>query len=67
MVASTNVLLTELSSATAGTVTISLATGSATGTRRGMPARSRQALDFLVRQGDNGIVWNILSYWRATK
>ena len=33
----------------------------------GMPARSRQALDFLVRQGDNGIVWNILSYWRATK
>ena len=32
----------------------------------GMPARSRQALDFLVRQGDNGIVWNILSYWRET-
>ena len=38
-----------------------------TRTRRGMPARSRQALEFLVRQGDNGIVWNILSYWRATK
>ena len=31
----------------------------------GMPARSRQALEFIVRQGDNGIVWNILSYWRA--
>ena len=24
------------------------------------------ALNFLVRQGDNGIVWNILSYWRET-
>ncbi len=33
----------------------------------GMPARSRQALHFIVRQGDNGIVWNILSYWRAAK
>ena len=21
---------------------------------------------FLAMQGDNGIVWNILSYWRAT-
>ena len=25
-----------------------------------------RALNFLVRQGDNGIVWNILSFWRAT-
>ena len=25
-----------------------------------------RALDFLVRQGDNGIVWNILSFWHAT-
>ena len=30
---------------------------------RGAAAR---ALDFLVRQGDNGIVWNILTYWHAT-
>ena len=28
--------------------------------------RPARALDFLVRQGDNGIVWNILSYWHAT-
>ena len=34
---------------------------------RGRDARQEGALDFLVRQGDNGIVWNILSYWRATK
>ena len=25
-----------------------------------------RAIRFLVRQGDNGIVWNILSFWRAT-
>ena len=31
--------------------------------RRGRDAR---ALEFVVRQGDNGIVWNILSFWRAT-
>ena len=28
--------------------------------------RPARALDYLVRQGDNGIVWNILSYWHAT-
>ena len=28
--------------------------------------RPARALNFLVRQGDNGIVWNILSYWHAT-
>ena len=35
--------------------------------RRSQASASSQALYFLVRQGDNGIVWNILSYWRATK
>ena len=25
-----------------------------------------RAIRFIVRQGDNGIVWNILSFWRAT-
>ena len=24
------------------------------------------AIEFLVKQGDNGIVWNILSFWRAS-
>ena len=33
---------------------------------RGRDARQTRALEFLVRQGDNGIVWNILSYWRET-
>ena len=33
---------------------------------RGRDARQERALEFLVRQGDNGIVWNILSYWRET-
>ena len=28
--------------------------------------RDARALEFVVRQGDNGIVWNILSFWRAT-
>ena len=31
--------------------------------RRGRDAR---ALEFVVRQGDNGVVWNVLSYWRET-
>lgn len=31
---------------------------------RGM--RQERALEFVVRQGDNGVVWNILSFWRAT-
>ena len=25
-----------------------------------------RAIRFIVRQGDNGVVWNILSFWRAT-
>ena len=33
---------------------------------RGRDVRQERALEFLVRQGDNGIVWNILSYWRET-
>ena len=28
--------------------------------------RDARALEFVVRQGDNGIVWNILSFWRET-
>ena len=35
--------------------------------RRSQASASSQALYFIVRQGDNGIVWKILSYWRATK
>ena len=31
---------------------------------RGRDARQKRALEFVVRQGDNGIVWNILSFWR---
>ena len=33
---------------------------------RGRDVRQERALEFIVRQGDNGIVWNILSYWRET-
>ena len=33
---------------------------------RGRDARQKRALEFVVRQGDNGIVWNILSFWRET-
>ena len=33
---------------------------------RGCDARQKRALEFVVRQGDNGIVWHILSFWRAT-
>ena len=37
------------------------------GTRRPRgPHKWKAALTFLAKQGDNGIVWNILSYWRAT-
>ena len=25
------------------------------------------AVAFLAKQGDNGIVWTVLSYWRATE
>ena len=27
----------------------------------------KTAVAFLARQGDNGVVWNVLSFWRATK
>ena len=33
---------------------------------RGRDVRQERALEFIVRQGDNGIVWHILSFWRAT-
>ena len=33
---------------------------------RGRDARQKRTLEFIVRQGDNGIVWNILSFWRET-
>ena len=33
---------------------------------RGCDARQERALAFVLCQGDNGIVWNILSYWRET-
>ena len=33
---------------------------------RGRDARQKRALEFVVRQGDNGIVWHILSFWRET-
>ena len=37
------------------------------GTRRPRgPNKWKAAVTFLAKQGDNGIVWNILSYWRAT-
>ena len=26
----------------------------------------RRAIEFLVKLGDNGVVWNILSFWRAS-
>ena len=31
---------------------------------RGRDAKPRNALAFVLRQGDNGVVWNILSFWR---
>ena len=34
--------------------------------QRGKLATEHRALNFLARQGDNGIVWTVLSYWRAT-
>ena len=37
------------------------------GTRRPRgPHKWKAAVTFLAKQGDNGVVWNILSYWRAT-
>ena len=35
--------------------------------QRGKLSTEHRALNFLARQGDNGIVWNVLSYWRATE
>ena len=38
------------------------------GTRRTRGAQKwKAAVAFLARQGDNGVVWNVLSFWRATK
>ena len=38
------------------------------GTRRTRSTKQWEAaVAFLARQGDNGVVWNILSFWRATK
>ena len=38
------------------------------GTRRTRGAQKwKAAVAFLARHGDNGVVWNILSFWRATK
>ena len=34
--------------------------------QRGKMSTEHRALNFLARQGDNGIVWTVLSYWRAT-
>ena len=34
--------------------------------QRGKLATEHRALNFLAAQGDNGIVWTVLSYWRAT-
>ena len=35
--------------------------------QRGKLATEHRALNFLAKQGDNGIVWTVLSYWRATE
>ena len=32
--------------------------------QRGKLRTEHRALNFIARQGDNGIVWNILSFWR---
>ena len=32
----------------------------------GSDARAAHAIEFLVKLGDNGIVWNILSFWKET-
>ena len=34
--------------------------------QRGKLSTEHRALNFLANQGDNGIVWTVLSYWRAT-
>ena len=35
--------------------------------QRGKLRTEHRALNFIARQGDNGIVWTVLSYWRATE
>ena len=35
--------------------------------QRGKMSTEHRALNFIARQGDNGIVWTVLSYWRATE
>jgi len=38
------------------------------GTRRTRRTQQwKAAVAFLARHGDNGVVWNVLSFWRATK
>ena len=34
--------------------------------QRGKLRTEHRALNFIARQGDNGIVWAVLSFWRAT-
>lgn len=36
-------------------------------TRRTRGTEWKAAIAFLARLGDNGVVWNVLSFWRATK
>ena len=36
-------------------------------TRRTEGGSNEAAVAFLARHGDNGVVWNVLSFWRATK
>ena len=33
---------------------------------RGSDAQAEHAITFLIKLGDNGIVWNILSFWKET-
>lgn len=35
-------------------------------TRRTCGTEWKAAIAFLARLGDNGVVWNVLSFWRAT-
>ena len=34
--------------------------------QRGKLSTNDSVLNFLARLGDNGVVWHILGYWRAT-
>ena len=33
---------------------------------RGSDAQAEHAITFLIKLGDNGVVWNILSFWKET-